>query len=418
MNSFLSKWLSISILNLSFVAALGLILRYKIAYSLPFLDQKHILHSHSHFAFSGWITQTLMILMIFYLSKALGEEINTRYRWLLYANLISSYGMMISFIIQGYGLYSISFSTLNIFAFYAFAFYFWLDLNRIKEKSTTILWFKAALIFGVISTFGAFNLAYMMANKMSNQNVYLTSIYFFLHFQYNGWFLFAGMGLFNDKLEIITGERKKLYRAFQLFCFACIPAYFLSILWMEFISNIYILLIAAVIAQLAAWIIILKVYYKSRSLIRQKITYYGKILLILSALAFSIKLILQSGSIHPELSHLSYGFRPIIIGYLHLVLLGVTSIFLLGYIVSFELIRINKLLISGIFIFVGGVIINELLLMIQGVAALSYTAIPYINEMLLVAAVILFSSILIMLISRFTFQKKCDLKTLINRTKN
>ncbi|HQT23682.1 MAG: hypothetical protein B7X86_05605 [Sphingobacteriales bacterium 17-39-43] len=406
MNSFLSKWLSISILNLSFVAALGLILRYKIAYSLPFLDQKYILHSHSHFAFSGWITQTLMILMIFYLSKSLGKEITNRYRWLLYANLISSYGMMISFILQGYGLYSISFSTLNIFAFYAFAFYFWLDLNRIKEKSTTILWFKAALVFGFISSFGAFNLAYMMANKMSNQNVYLTSIYFFLHFQYNGWFLFAGMGLLNDKLEIITGERMKLYRAFQLFCFACIPAYFLSILWMEFISNIYILLITAVISQLASWIIILNVYYKNRSLIRQKITHYGKILLILSALAFSIKLILQSGSIHPELSHLSYGFRPIIIGYLHLVLLGVTSIFLLGYIVSFELIRINKLLIKGIFIFVAGVIINELLLMIQGVAALSYTAIPYINEMLLAAAVILFSGILIMLISRFTILKK------------
>ena len=389
-----------------FVAALGLILRYKIAYSLPFLDQKYILHSHSHFAFSGWITQTLMILMIFYLSKTLGKEISNRYRWLLYANLISSYGMMISFIIQGYGLYSISFSTLNIFAFYAFAVYFWLDLNRIKEKSTSILWFKAALIFGVISSIGAFNLAYMMANKMSNQNVYLTSIYFFLHFQYNGWFLFAGMGLLNDKLEIITGERKKLYRAFQLFCFACIPAYFLSILWMEFISTIYILLVAAVIAQLAAWIIILKVYYKSRSLIRQKITHYGKILLILSALAFTIKLILQSGSIHPELSHISYGFRPIIIGYLHLVLLGVTSIFILGYIVSFELIIINKQLITGIFIFVFGVVINELLLLVQGVAAFSYTSIPYINEMLLGAAVILLVGISVTLVSRFRIYEK------------
>jgi len=408
MNSFISKWLSISILNLLFVAALGLILRYKIAYSLPFLDQKNILHSHSHFAFSGWISQTLMILMIYYLSRILGQEINNRYRWLLYANLISSYGMMITFIIQGYGLYSISFSTLNIFAFYAFAYYFWKDLNKIKEKSTSILWFKAALIFGLISSFGAFYLAYMMANKMTNQDMYLSSIYFFLHFQYNGWFLFAGLGLLTDKLEIITGERKKLYRAFQLFCFACIPAYFLSILWMEFISNIYILLIAAVIAQLVAWIIILKVYYKSRSLMRQKITNYGKILLILAALAFTIKLLLQSGSIHPELSHLSYGFRPIIIGYLHLVLLGVTSIFLLGFIVSFELVSVNKLLIWGISIFVGGVIINELLLMTQGLAALSYTAIPYINEMLLTAAIILFGGILIMLISRFTFLKQAQ----------
>jgi len=403
MNRFISRWLSISILNLLLVAALGLILRYKIAFSLPFLDQKYILHSHSHFAFSGWITQTLMILMILYLSTTLGKAINNRYKWLLFSNLISSYGMMISFIMQGYGLYSISFSTLNIFVFYSFALYFWQDLNKLIEKSTSILWFKAALIFGVISSFGAFNLAYMMANKMTNQDWYLSSIYFFLHFQYNGWFLFAGMGLLNDKLEIITGERQKLYRAFQLFCFACIPAYFLSILWMDFISNFYILLIAAVIAQLVGWIIILKVYKKGGSLINQKITYYGKTLLYLSALAFTIKLILQSGSIHPELSHLSYGFRPIIIGYLHLVLLGVTSIFLLGYIISFELISINKLLITGIFIFVFGVIINELLLMIQGVSALSYTAIPFINEMLLGAAIILFSGILIMLISRLKF---------------
>jgi hypothetical protein len=141
-------------------------------------------------------------------------------------------------------------------------------------------------------------------------------------------------------------------------------------------------------------------------MITQKITKHGKILLLLSALAFSIKLILQTGSIHPELSHISYGFRPIIIGYIHLVLLGVTSIFILGYIVSFELIRINKLLITGIIIFVAGIIINELLLLIQGVAAFSYTGIPYINEMLLGAAIILLTGILIMLISRFRIYEK------------
>lgn len=406
MNSFLSKWLSISILNLLFVAILGLILRYKIAYSLPFLDQKYVMHSHSHFAFSGWITQTLMVLMIYYLSTKLGEEIINRYRWLLYANLISSYGMLIAFILQGYGLYSISFSTLSILVSYAFALYFWKDLNRIQLKSVGILWFKAALIFGVISSIGTFNLAFMMSNKIADQNWYLASVYFFLHFQYNGWFLFAGMGLLNDKLEIITGEGKKLHKAFLLFFFACIPAYFLSVLWTEFIANIYYVLIAPVVAQLAGWWILLKVYNKKENLIGQKITKHGKILFMLSALAFTIKLILQTGSIHPELSHISYGFRPIIIGYLHLVLLGVTSIFILGYIVSFELISINKQLITGIFIFVSGVVINELLLLVQGVAAFSYTSIPYINEMLLGAAVILLAGISVTLVSRFRIYEK------------
>ena len=50
-----SKWLRISLFNLMLVAFLGMILRYKILFSLPFLDQKHLLHAHSHFAFSGWV---------------------------------------------------------------------------------------------------------------------------------------------------------------------------------------------------------------------------------------------------------------------------------------------------------------------------------------------------------------------------
>jgi hypothetical protein len=395
MNTFLSKWLSISFLNLLLVAFLGFILRYKIAFYLTLFNQKYILHSHSHFAFSGWITQSLMVLLIYYLSLKIGEQVFKKYRLLLYANLICSYGMLITFIIQGYGLYSISFSTLSILVSIAFTIYFWKDLNRINKKKVSVLWFKAALAFGIFSSIGAFSLSYLMANKISDQNWYLASIYFYLHFQYNGWFLFAGMGLLSDKLEFLIHERKKLYFIFILFFVACIPAYFLSILWFPFPGSIYFLLIAAVLAQLIAWALMLKIFFKNKVQISKQLSPHGKTLLILSAFAFTIKLLLQSGSIHPALSQLSYGFRPIIIGYLHLVLLGVTSIFILGYIISFKLININKMLIAGTIVFVTGIIINELLLMLQGVAAMSYTAIPYINEVLLGAALILFSGTII-----------------------
>ena len=400
MTKFLSRWLTVSFLNLMLVASLGLVLRYKIEFFFPFVDQKYVLHSHSHFAFSGWVTQTFMVLLVYYLSLKIGSQIIKKYRWLLYANLISAYGMMICFIIQGYGAFSITFSTLSVLVSYVFIVRFWMDLNRIKERSISILWFKAALVFSFISSLGTFGLAYMMGNKITDPNWYLASIYFYLHFQYNGWFLFAGIGLLSDKLEIITRARKKLYYVFLLFCFACVPAYFLSILWSPISGSIYFLLIASVIAQLAGWMILLIVIIKNKSLISPLFSKYGKILLILSGIAFTIKLILQSGSIHPELSHLSYGFRPIIIGYLHLVLLGVTSIFIIGYIISFKLILITKKLIVGVFVFVAGIIINELLLMVQGVAALTYTGIPYINMMLLLAAAILFTGSLIIFLSR------------------
>lgn len=402
MKDFLRKWLSISFFNLLLVAVLGFILRYKIAFYLPFSDQKFILHSHSHFAFTGWISQTLMILMIWYLSRKLGEQIINRYRPVLYVNLLASYGMLISFILQGYGFYSISFSTLSILVSYQFIRLYWSDLNRIKEKEVCHLWFKAALIFSLISSAGTFCLAYMMSAKIVDQNMYLASVYLFLHFQYNGWFMFSGLGLLSGKLEKLIGERKNQKTIFILFCMACVPGYFLSVLWAPFIDNIYLILVIAVLAQLAGWLMLLKIIFRNKEILSIQLNKYGKILLILSAIAFSIKLILQTGSLHPALSQLSYGFRPIIIGYLHLVLLGVTSIFILGYIISFKLIPVNKLLIRGIFVFVAGVIINELFLMIQGIAALSYTGIPYINEMLLAAAIILFSGTLIMLISRLS----------------
>ena len=399
MSKYLSKWLTISFLNLLLVAALGFILRYKIAFYLPFVDQKFILHSHSHFAFSGWVTQTLMVLLVHYLSLKRGDQIWRKYRWLLYANLVTAYGMLVSFILEGYAFFSISFSTASIFISYFFAFYYWKDLNRLNEKRISHLWFKAALLFSVLSSLGTFGLAYMMENKLFDQNWYLACIYFFLHFQYNGWFLFAGMGLLTEKLEDANLHDNNLYYAFVLFCFACIPAYLLSVLWFSFPGIIFFLILAAVIAQLFGWLLMIKVFIKNKPFINKRFSKYGRVLLLLSAIAFTIKLLLQTGSIHPALSQLSYGFRPIIIGYLHLVLLGVTSIFIIGYIISFNLVLVSPKLIYGTFIFVAGIIFNELLLMVQGVTALMYNVIPYIQIWLLIAAGILLGGISLMFIA-------------------
>ena len=400
MNTFLRKWLTISFFNLLLVAVLGVVLRYKIAFYLPFADQKFLLHSHSHFAFSGWITQTLMLLLVHYLSIKNAESVFKRYRWLLYANCITAYGMLVSFIFQGYAFFSISFSTLSIFVSYFFAVYYFKDIARLKEKSLSHYWFKAALVFSVLSSLGAFSLAYMMASKMMVQNLYLAAIYFFLHFQYNGWFFFAGIGLLAVKLEQVPAAVKPLKKCFWLFCFACPPAYFLSALWLPFPFAVYCIIIAAVIAQLAGWGLMIRIFVQQKQFIHQHFSKQGKLLLLLAAIAFSIKLLLQTGSVHSALSQLSYGFRPIVIGYLHLVLLAVTSIFLLGYIVSFKLVPLSKKLLAGIFIFVAGIIINEMLLMVQGVAALTYTPVEGINILLLLAALILCSGIAVLFISQ------------------
>ena len=98
----LFRWLKISLVNLLIVAILGVVLRYKILYPLPFVDQKNLLHGHSHFAFAGWITQALMTLMIIYLVQHSKSNLYKKYRWLLWANLLTAYGMLVAFPIEGY----------------------------------------------------------------------------------------------------------------------------------------------------------------------------------------------------------------------------------------------------------------------------------------------------------------------------
>lgn len=400
MNITLSRYLKISLFNLLLVASVGVVMRYKILYSLPFIDQKHLLHGHSHFAFAGWITQTLMLLLVASLSAETGKDEFIAYKKILNANLFTAYGMLISFPIQGYGLVSIVFSTLSVFISYFFAFRFWKDLNKLSNQSIAHYWFKTGLLLSVLSSVGTFGLAYMMANKIIHQNWYLAAVYFYLHFQYNGWFFFICMGLFHAMLPSQITNGKEFKKVFWLFAFASIPAYFLSTLWMSLPLWVYILVVLASCSQLIAWGIFVRAIFIHRQILSEKFSRESKWLLSLSAFALTIKLSLQLGSTIPSLSQLAFGFRSIVIAYLHLVLLGVVTMFLLGYIFSLNAFSVKKTTIIGVVIFTVGIFLNELVLMLQGIASFSYNVVPYTNELLLFMALLMFSGILILLLSQ------------------
>ena len=394
------RWLRVSLFNFLIVSVIGVILRYKILYPLPFIDQKQLLHGHSHFAFAGWISQVLMALLVDYLARQNLQVSYKKYELLLKLNLLTAYGMLIAFPLQGYGLYSISFSTLSIFVSYAFAVTYWRDLNKLKLNNISHTWFKGALVFNAISSAGAFSLAVMMVTKTINQNWYLAAIYFFLHFQYNGWFFFSCMGLLYHKIQAVISDTGKLKLICLLFSLSCIPAYLLSALWLDFPLAIYILVIAAALSQLTAWVMLVKLIYAKRTPLKKLIPTTASWVLGLSALALTIKLILQAGSVIPALSTLAFGFRSIVIGYLHLVLLAVISLFILGYMFSMKQLIVSKTALAALWIFTAGIFINELLLMIQGVSAMYYINLPHINELLLAASVLLFTGLLALNISQ------------------
>jgi hypothetical protein len=386
------NWILISFLNLLIVAIVGIILRYKIAFSLPFINQKYLLHAHSHFAFSGWITMALMALMVEYLKKNQNSNAFKKYKSVLWLNLLAAYGMLFSFPFEGYATVSIIFSTLSIIVSYVFAMMYWKDLKLISIKSISHPYFKAALIFNVLSSTGVFALAYMMATKQVEQNYYLASVYFFLHFQYNGWFIFAIIGLW---IESITAKLAIMpYLSKLIFCilsFAVLPTYLLSTPWLSSNIIIHSIVIIAATLQLFVWTALLIITIRLHNAVKKPIyeNRFVRNIYLLIALSFSIKLLLQLVSSSTYISNITYGFRPIVIGYLHLVFLGVVSLFILAYSFSKKIIPLTYTSKVAIIIFIVGILLNEILLMIQGIADLAYYAIPDINLLLLLAAFIL-----------------------------
>lgn len=387
-------WLNLSVLNLTMVAALGMLMRYKIGFEFPYFEQKFLQHGHSHFAFAAWISQTLYVLMIHFMQSGNTKPISGHYNKLLVANTVCAWGMLLAFIIQGYGPLSIALSTCSIFISWVFAYVYLKDLKYIPNTHPSLPYFKAAHVFNIVSSIGTFVLAYMMATNQVNQKAYLGSVYYYLHFQYNGWFFFACAGLLIGMLHKLVPSIQFSNHTFRLFAWSCIPAYLLSTLWLNFPIWLNTLIAFAAVAQLIGWMTLIKPLISAFKALKHKIPNYAFVLFGLSGLSLSIKLLLQLASCIPYVSQLAFGFRPIVIAYLHLVLLAIFTLFILSYIHVFLQQNHSKLNRYALFTLIFGIFINEAILGIQGISSFSYTLLPYVNEALFAIAVMMFGALL------------------------
>lgn len=390
-----SRWIRIALINLFVVALAGVILRYKINFPLPFINQKFLLHGHSHFAFVGWVTLALMAMMVNYLITSDVATNYRKYHWLLIANTITAYGMLFSFIFQGYALLSITFSTLSIFVSYFFIYHYWKDLNKIKQKEHITIWFKSALILWGLSSIGAFGLAYLMASRTVIQEFYFAAIYFFLHFQYNGWFIFSSFGLLFSFLKERSNPHfiKINKHLFLTLAIAVIPSYLLSIFGLKIPGYLFWIGTISAIVQLAALFYSYKLLQAIQASLSIPFTKMTTLLWSLAYISFVLKIILQTLSIIPYFGSFAFGLRPVIIGYLHLCFLGVISFFILGYInelLAGKGVKLNK---SGLLIFIFGVILQEVVLMIQALDALIAQTSANTHIVLLIAAIAMASGL-------------------------
>jgi hypothetical protein len=365
-----------SIANLIIVSLLGVLLRAYPFFDMVLLPYKNVLHGHSHFAFGGWVMPAILTLLLRCFPQV--EKAVSYHHWRNIAALLllSAYGMLIAFPLQGYGAVSICFSSLSIITGYYLAVVTWKAI-RTLPVSSSLRFLKWGLFYYILSSVGPVATGPLIAMGKSGSTLYFDAIYFYLHFQYNGWFVFVVMAFIYQYFENI-GLKNTGVRVFQLLNLACIPTFFLSVLWNQ--PSVLFNIIGGVSAALqlyAGWLFAKDVARSGfeNKMIRRLIYFF--------LAAFVIKLILQVLSAIPVIAIMAYQYRNFVIGYLHLVLVGCISLFLIVWMIrSFE-IKLKTQLWLGLGVFIFAFICSEFLIVALPLATIAGYAIQSYSLLLL-----------------------------------
>ncbi len=376
-----------------FSALYGLLMRfYKISTIFP-ATYKHILEAHSHVAFLGWGFLAVITLIDFaFLKNSVDHSVFFKRLFVLMA--ISVLGMLISFPLQGYHFFSILFLSVFLVSSYLYLWKVLQSLENKKEIATKFL--KSGIHFYFLSSIAVWTVGVIGA-KLGKHILYYDAIYFYLHFLYNGFFVFALFSLFYRFIEInsITVNPKYVTRFYQFTLYACIPAYALSLLWIVMPNYVYIIGFVAGILQLISLVYL---FFILRSVFPNIKSVFIKRLLWFVMISYFLKIILQFLSVFPSFMQLALRLKPyFIIGYLHLFTLGFMSAFIILLLLMLPKFRLSEI---GIKTFVLGAFLSEFFLFLNGILLLSFNGIIKINELLFVVSILMPLGILIIHFSK------------------
>jgi hypothetical protein len=401
-NTFRShKWVDLSILNLCIVAFLGMVLRSKIVFALPFVNYNHLLEAHSHFTFGGWVTLILMALFIYGL---LPESVSQRpiYQWLLGSIATCAWGMLVAFAAKGYSTISIILSLCFVLLTYLFGIIFIKDLLRAKLASCVKLLAVSSIVYLILSSSGVIVITYIYFTKSFDAIFYRDALFTYLHFQYNGFFTLAIFALLFNLIDKRTSVKAKIniYRFSIALCISIIPSLFLSYLWQDPILWLRIIAIIGSTLMLLCFYFFVICALSLRTIYKEEKPVL-RFLVFLSMGSFMLKIFLQSFTIFPVIGDAIFGNRPIIMGFLHLVFLGFVTLFILAYFIKKGLLN-SEIKWTGIamIVFAGAVILNEVFLISQGFAAMFINGSSIFPWLLWATGALLFIGSLLIAIAR------------------
>ncbi len=175
-------------------AFIGLVLRYAFTGGIGNFPFKNVLHSHSHVMLLGLVFNAMFLLIWQHFTLKM-NKVTKQYFVVLQ---VFMYAMMVAFIIQGYALYSIIFSTIHLWLSYILLIRLWKNLNKKNPINTLV---KAGIILHFLSSLGPYALGPLMAFNMKSSPWYQQAIFFYLHFQFFGVYFCWLLALFGEKIK-------------------------------------------------------------------------------------------------------------------------------------------------------------------------------------------------------------------------
>ena len=346
-------------------ALLGVLLRSFHSVEIP-VTYKFIVHTHSHIALLGWVYMGLTTLLYKLFLKR--EEVSLKYRRIFWFTQFTLVGMLLSFPFQGYALFSIIFSTLFLFASYWFTGFFMRYVPASYKKTNSYKCVKFALWYMVLSSLGPWVLGAIMNTLGAASIWYRLSIYFYLHFQYNGWMILGLLGVLIYVLERNDIEIPKatFNRFFWWINLGIVLSFFLSTLWTKPHLFLYVIGGIGAILQIMAFGILVLLGISNKEKLFQLLTPLQKKLLFTVAVLIGIKILLQLLTAFPYFANLAASITDFTIGYLHWTFLGVVTIGLMLFLDYFKLLQLSR---RAYYLYLTGFLLTETLIFAKGIIA-------------------------------------------------
>lgn len=352
--------------NFLVAALIGVLLRYAFVAEIPGFHFRKFMYAHSHVAMLGWLFQGFFAVL---LPKLYPEAIPRSIQRFFWLSQIMVMGMLVSFPIVGYTSVAIVFAAGHVLVSYGFVYVIWKELGKRRyDFLLGVLFIRTALILMVVSTLSLLAIGPIMASGLRQHEIFYMAVQWFLHFQFNGWFLFMALGLWFVQLE---SEGVSLpvtqARAFFWWLLLSTPITFaLAVAWSNPNQFVFAMNSLGIIIQTIALILFVRFLIQSRIRLTDW-SPWSRRLLILALLSFLMKLCVQALVVLPVVAEMAYTIRNFVIGFIHLITLGSLTMLLISLALRNGMISVqNRMAPIGLVLLIFGFLGSEFLLFLQG----------------------------------------------------